>query len=66
MNVVGAIGQQLGLGQVELGHVPSSIAFQRWLIKPPGDRPKACWHCAKREWAPCPNELATPYINIMS
>ena len=62
MNVVGAIGQQLGLSQVELGYVSSSMACNRWLIKPPGHRTKASWHCAKWELGMCPNELATPYF----
>ncbi|KNZ53824.1 hypothetical protein VP01_3127g3 [Puccinia sorghi] len=58
-----AIGQQLGLGQVALGYVPSPMAFQRWLIKPHGHRPKSSWHCAKQELAlHHPQEIANSQL----
>jgi len=56
-----SIGQEVDLGQAELGHVPRSAASPIPPIKLPGHRSKPGWHRAKRDLDLCPAALDTPY-----
>ena len=63
------IGQEVGFVTAKLGCVPRSAALLAWPVKPhghmrkpPGHKPKARWHGAKRDLGLCPDGLDRPYL----